>query len=94
MNRFAKMFLFAILAFAAIGIFTAETADAGCFGYVGWHATPYFAPTYYAPTPIYSYTPAYGVTYGYGSTYGADSWLKVPMAPVVLLEKCTPARTR
>ncbi len=38
MNRFAKMFLFAVVAVAAIGIMGTESADAGCFGYSGWHA--------------------------------------------------------
>ena len=72
MNRFAKMFLFAVVAFAAIGMVTFETADAACFGYPGWHAPPFYSPAYYAPAPIYSYTPAYGygATYFYGSTYG------------------------
>jgi hypothetical protein len=76
MNRFAKMFLFAAVAFAAFGIVSMETADAGCYGYGGWHATPYFSPAYYAPAPIYSYTPAYGYgsPYGCGYGYGYGGW--------------------
>ena len=81
MNRFAKMFLFSVVAVAAFGLIATDDAEAGCYyggfgygGYGGWYATPYYNTSFYAPT-WNCYRPYYGYrTCNYGAFNYYRGW--------------------
>ena len=69
MSSFARMLLFAVIAFAVFGVIGMETAEARCHGYNGWYLAPtrytggyYLRRSYYRDVP-YCSGDGYG---GYG----------------------------